>query len=578
MSGLLRVQSAHEGIAWVTLPRWQSGMFIVYSEVRQRAGRLVRTQAPEVLAERKVGLEKESLRVKGNGGISQADHPEALGAALTHPFITTDFSEALLEMVTPPCDSAEEALQFLTSIHQFIVHRLPEGEHIWNTSMPCILRGGQSVRIGEYGDSHSGQMKHAYRRGLGLRYGRRMQAIAGVHFNFSMPETAWELRQSLFDGNDAAEPARAQSAGDSQSPQQRQKLRTDGYFEMMQNLLRVGWIVPYLFGASPAICQSFLGEGEGEELDVWNQATRYAEYGTSLRMGKIGYRYREDEPIDLSVRHTDIDAYIADVISHVSTEHPPYKALGVRDEAGHFQQLNACRLQIENEFYSTVRPKQIAKPGELPIHALSERGIRYLELRSVDVNLLDPAGVSLHQIAMLEMLMMFAWLADPVPLYAEELAICTRNTKTVAHQGREPGLMLESLDGEVSLQQWGTSILETLQPIAQWLDSDRETALYMPALAEQQARLDDPSLTPSAQLIDGIRKTGSFFEHSQAMSRRHDKALRNAPQDEAVMAQLSDLVEQSRQKQADMEADSQGDFEDFLAAYLGQIQPGYVSK
>lgn len=553
-------------------------MFIVYSEVRQRADRLVRTQTPDVLAERKVGLEKESLRVKGNGGISQADHPEVLGAALTHPFITTDFSEALLEMVTPPCDSAEEALHFLTAIHQFIVHRLPEGEHIWNTSMPCILRGGQSVRIGEYGDSHSGLMKHAYRRGLGLRYGRRMQAIAGVHFNFSMPESAWALRESLLQGDDHPDSPLLQTASAVHDPLERQAKRTEGYFQMMQNMLRIGWLVPYLFGASPAICQSFLGEGEGEELDVWNQSTRYAEYGTSLRMGKIGYRYREDEPIDLSVRHTDIDAYIEDIIGHVSTEHPPYKALGVRDEAGQFQQLSTCRLQIENEFYSTVRPKQIAQPGELPIHALSERGIRYLELRSVDVNLQDPAGVSLHQIAMLEMLMMFAWLADAAPLSSEELGMCTRNTQAVAHRGREPGLQLETPDTEVSLQQWGKAILDALHPIAQWLDSGRDTALYTPALAEQQARMDDPSLTPSAQLIDGIRKTGSFFEHSQTISREHDQAMRAAPQDEALMAQLLELVEQSHQRQAEMEADSHGDFEDFLAAYLGQIQPGKIGR
>ncbi len=556
-------------MAWVTLPRWQCGMFIVYSEVKQRADKLVRTQTPEVLAERKVGLEKESLRVRANGGISQADHPEALGAALTHPFITTDFSEALLEMVTPPCDTAEEALHFLTSIHQFIVHRLPNGEHIWNTSMPCILRGGASVRIGEYGTSNSGQMKHAYRRGLGLRYGRRMQAIAGVHFNFSMPESSWSLRESLQTGKATAQFTPTSPTTHDNSVEQEQ--RTEGYFQMMQNLLRIGWIVPYLFGASPAICQSFLGEDEGEELDVWNESTRYSEYATSLRMGKIGYRYREDEPIDLSVRHTDVAGYIEDIMGHVSTVHPPYKALGVRDADGKFQQLSACRLQIENEFYSTVRPKQIAKAQELPIHALSQRGIRYLELRSVDVNLLDPAGIDLHQIAMLEMLMMFAWLATPEPLGAEELAACTRNVKTVAHDGRKPGLQLEGPDGEVGLVQWGTSILATLQPIAQWLDSGRETPLYVAALQEQQARFDNPELTPSARLIAGIKKNGSFFEHSQMLSTRHHETLYAAEQDESLMKKLSDLVDESKQTQATLEAESEGAFEDYLAAYLGQI-------
>lgn len=550
-------------------------MFIVYSEVRQRADKLVQTQEPGVFGGRKVGLEKESLRVRTDGGISQADHPHALGAALTHPFITTDFSEALLEMVTPPCDTAEEALHFLTSIHQFIVHRLPEDEHLWNTSMPCILRGAESVRIGEYGSSHSGQMKHAYRRGLGLRYGRRMQAIAGVHFNFSMPEDTWLLRRLLLTDMSAGPPAMLEAgfSHGSASSGQLQQQRTDGYFQMMQNLLRIGWIVPYLFGASPAICQSFLEKDEANELSIWNQSTRYAEYGTSLRMGTIGYRYREDQPIDLSVRHTDVNAYIEDIIGHVSSIHPPYEAMGVRDEYGNFQQLSACRLQIENEYYSSVRPKQIARAGELPIHALHERGIRYLELRSIDVNLQDPAGVSINQIAMLEMLMMFAWLSTPEPLTTDQIDACRRNLQLVAHQGRQPGLRLEGPRGEVELQQWGSEILDALVPLALWLDTGREQPLYAMALQDNQARLADPGLTPSARMIDGLKQAGSFFEYAQAFSLRHTRNLKEADQDVVLMAELSGRVKESRVKQAELEASSTGDFENYLAAYLGQIRP-----
>jgi len=538
------------------------GMFIVYSKVRQRAERLTASNSPDVLAGRKIGLEKESLRVTTSGGISQTNHPESLGSALTHPSITTDFSEALLEMVTPPCNSAIEAIGYLTAIHQFIVQKLPDNEHIWNTSMPCILRGGRSVRIGEYGTSNSGQMKHAYRRGLGLRYGRRMQAIAGVHFNFSMPESSWVLRQSLMD---PAQPAPARDA--------EAAFRTEGYFQMLQNLMRLGWIVPYLFGASPAICSSFLAEGEGEEFELWNQTTRYAPHGTSLRMGKIGYRYREDQPIDLSVSHVDVQRYIADIIGHVSTPHPLYQDMGVRDEDGQFQQLSTARLQIENEFYSTVRPKQIAEHGELPIYALRQRGIRYLELRSVDVNLQDPVGVSLPQIAMLEMLMMFAWLDTPAPLGHAEVEACTRNVQTVAHRGREPGLSLESPQGDVTLEQWGRSILDALVPIAHWLDSKEPTALYVPALQAQIAKFDDPDLTPAAQMITGIKKKGSFFDYANELSRTHGKWLKEAPQDLQLQEKLARMVEESTVKQREMEDGTVTKFEDFLAAYLGQINP-----
>ncbi len=531
---------------------------------------LASSRSPDVFADRNIGLEKESLRVTSSGGISQKDHPAALGAALTHPFITTDFSEALLEMVTPPCQSATAAVDYLTGIHQFIVQRLPDNEHIWNTSMPCILRGGQSVRIGEYGSSHSGQMKHAYRRGLGLRYGRRMQAIAGVHFNFSMPESSWSLRQALLESGHTGG-SLPSSLPDTPGEQATASFRTEGYFQMMQNLLRVGWMVPYLFGASPAICSSFLADGEGDEFDIWNQSTRFAPFGTSLRMGKIGYRYREDEPIDLSVSHVTVEQYIADIIGHVSTPHPPYEAMGIQDENGDFQQLSAARLQIENEFYSTVRPKQIAKSGELPIYALRQRGIRYLELRSVDVNLQDPAGVSIQQVAMLEMLMMFAWLNTPVPLSAAEMARCTQNVQTVAHRGRETGLCLAAEDGEVPLQQWGMAILKALEPLAQWLDGAEEEALYMPALHAQMGKIENPDLTPSAQMIAGIKRTGSFFEYANAVSREHDQFLKQTAQDADLQQALATAVEESRRKQTAMEADSEGPFEDFLSSYLGQI-------
>lgn len=566
---LLAVQSAHKGVAWVTLPRRDSGIFIVYSEVLQRAESLAVSLPAEMLASRKIGLEKESLRVNASGGISQSDHPAALGSALTNPSITTDFSEALLEMVTPPCDSAADAMHYLTGIHQYIVQNLPDNEHIWNTSMPCILRGGQSVRIGEYGTSHSGRMKHAYRRGLGLRYGRRMQAIAGVHFNFSMPESSWHIRQALLRGQNPG--ALAASDGVGAQPVAGTDLRTRGYFEMMQNLLRVGWLVPYLFGSSPAICSSFLESGEGEELEIWNQTTRYAPYGTSLRMGKIGYRYRENVPIDLTVRHTSIEEYIKDITAHVSTIHPPYAAMGLHDEHGERQQLSAARLQIENEFYSMVRPKQIAKPGELPIHALCERGIRYLELRSVDVDVHEPVGVSLSQIVMLEMLMIFAWLAPPSPLSNEEMEVCSRNVKTVAHRGREPGLMLERMEGEVSLLRWGNEILDALQPIARWLDNADSSAVYESSLEGQRRKLHDPELTPSALMIKGIKQTGSFFEYVQNLSIEHDHRLSHLPQDVALQQSLADMVRESREKQLQLEAQSIGHFDDYLAAYLGQI-------
>ena len=531
----------------------------MYSEVSQRAKALLSETDAGFFSGSRVGLEKETLRIDAKGQIAQSDHPAALGSALCHSQITTDFSESLLEMVTPPCGSIVDALEYITAIHQYILPRLENNEQLWNTSMPCILNGDESIRIGRYGHSHNGIMKHVYRKGLGLRYGRRMQAIAGIHFNYSMPETSWPMWQQLH-----GVPAHESFS-----------IATQGYFHMTRNLMRVGWIVPYLFGASPAICQTFLPSGADSDLATLNKTTRYAPFGTSLRMGEIGYRYKEDAPIDLSVRHDTFEHYLEDIFSHVTHVHPAYEAEGLLDEKGHHQQLNANRLQIENEYYSSVRPKQIPDKGEMPLLALRRKGIQYLELRSVDVNIYDPAGMHLEQLAMLEMLMMFAWLADSEPLMPAEMDVNKRNVQKVAHRGREQGLLLQHKDSSVVLKDWGRHILDTLVPIAQWMDSCCSNTgvenLYQISLQQQFAKFDNPALTPSARVIDELDEHGSFFAMAMAHSTSHKKQLMAQTLDPTIDARLTQMVNDSVDNQRALEAEASGSFDEFLAHYLSQL-------
>jgi len=533
----------------------------VYSEVTRRAKALISDADADFFASRRIGLEKETLRIDSQGVIAQTDHPKALGSALCNSQITTDFSEALLEMVTPPCASVSQALAHMVGIHQFILPRLNDGEGLWNTSMPCVINGDDSIRIGRYGSSHNGIMKHVYRRGLGLRYGRRMQAIAGIHFNYSMPEKSWPMWQQFH--------------GQSESEFNTQTL---GYFHMTRNLMRIGWMVPYLFGASPAICQTFLPSGADSDLATLNKNTRYAPFGTSLRMGEIGYRYKEDAPIDLSVRHDSFENYLCDIFAHVTTDHAPYEQQGVTDNRGYHQQLNARKLQIENEYYSSVRPKQIPKKGEMPLLALKRAGVRYLELRSVDVNVYDPAGMHVEQLAMLEMLMVFAWLADSPPLSPNDMAVNKRNVQTVAHRGREPGITLDRDGTSVQLSDWGKQILESLEPIAQWMDGcsgDNEAFdtgdLYQSSLALQINKLQDPSLTPSASIVDELASHGSFFSMVMKHSSDHAEALQKRPMDAALQAKLEHSVPESIAAQKLMAAQSTGDFPVFLANYFSQL-------
>lgn len=513
--------------------------------------RLTQDAAPALLAGRRVGLEKESLRVDKHGGIATTDHPAALGAALSHPAITTDFSEALVEMVTPPLAGPVQALDHLEATHRFVAARLEHGEMLWNASMPCMLRGDEGIRIGEYGSSFSGRMKHVYRRGLGLRYGRRMQAIAGIHFNFSLPETAWQWRLE-------------DSAALNES--------SDGYFSMMQNLIMINWLVPYLFGASSAICRSFLGDDAKTDLEALGETTLYEPHGTSLRMGNIGYRYREDNKIDLSVDHHSLGPWITDVLGHVTQAHPDYTALGNFDADGHRHQLNCNRLQIENEYYGTVRPKQIPEPGQMPLLALADRGIRYLELRSVDIDVFEPTGLSLETTAFLEMLMLFAWLAEPYPINDTDMQRSKDNLERVAHRGREPGLMLKAADRDIALDSWARSILDTLHPLAAWLDKDSADDLYTRALMLQCARVDNPAELPSARVLAGVREAGSFADFTHQLSTAHHRTLlASAPPADQERA-LADAVTESLATQEQLERDTaDSDFEMMLAEWLQQL-------
>jgi len=531
----------------------------VYPEVSQRTQALIAQTDTEFFASRKIGLEKETLRIDTNGNIAQTDHPASLGSALCNAQITTDFSEALLEMVTPPCASVTHAFDHIIGIHQFILPRLNKGELLWNTSMPCIIDGDDSIRIGQYGHSHTGIMKQVYRRGLGLRYGRRMQAIAGIHFNYSMSDKAWPLWQSLHENSAPSEFSPA----------------TLGYFHMTRNLMRIGWLVPYLFGSSPAICQTFLPSGADSDLATLNSHTRYAPFGTSLRMGEIGYRYKEDAPIDLTVRHDNFENYLSDIYAHVTTSHGAYEQAGLFDSAGHHQQLTTNRLQIENEYYSSVRPKQIPEKGEMPLLALKRTGIRYLELRSVDVNIYEPAGMDVEQLAMLELFMMFAWLADSPPLMPSEMDVNKHNVQTVAHRGREEGLTLNCRNKSVKLVDWGQHVLESLLPLAQWMDAcDQQNStnnLYQKSLTAQIAKLQDPSLTPSARIVDELATHGSYFNMAMHYSSAHQDALLKQSCNEPLQLKLAQLVSESLAAQKKLEASNQGEFIDYLADYFSQL-------
>jgi glutamate--cysteine ligase len=519
--------------------------------VEKRVARFAAAHLAPLLKGSMVGLEKESLRVNSEGKIAQTPHPRQLGSALTHPYITTDYSEALLEFITPPFHEAGEALGFLRDLQQFVYTRL-DNELLWATSMPCVVAGESSIPIAYFGESNVGRMKSVYRLGLGHRYGRVMQVIAGVHFNYSYSDAFWQGLQQL-EGDDRP----------------LQEFVSERYFGLLRNLLRVGWLIPYLFGASPAVCKSFLN-GKENSLHSFDDYTYFEPYATSLRMGDIGYQNNKENETGIKADYSSLQRYVESLSHAINTPCPVYEKIGVKVD-GEYRQLNANILQIENEYYSTVRPKQLLQGNEKPSLALKRRGVRYIELRSLDVNAFDPLGINESQLHFLEALLLYCLFADSPPISAIERVEIDQNEMRVAHRGREPGLNLMRCGTAVALKQWAGEICEAMVPVCELLDSNTARRPYQQALARQRRAVENPDLTPSARMLAEMRSSGeSFFEFARRKSLEyqwHFAELPIAPEQEQM---LEEMAERSLRKQAEIEAADDMGFDEYLQQYFSQ--------
>ncbi len=519
-------------------------------EFERRLAGLVNAREPRVLQGGLKGVEREALRVAPDGRISEAPHPAALGSALAHPHITTDYSEALLELVTPPFAAAWELLQYLCDVHQFVYRRLGE-ELLWVTSMPCVLGGDDSIPVANYGSSNIGRMKHVYRIGLGLRYGRVMQAISGVHYNYSFPERLWPVLEQVWqDGGRGRE------------------FSDECYFALLRNYRRYGWLVMYLFGVSPAVCGSFFaGRDVAPGLAALGPHTLYAPHATSLRMSDLGYRNKNQAGMHVSAN--SLQDYVRDLTRLVTTPSPEYEALGVQVD-GEWRQLSANLLQIENEYYSFIRPKRVAFSGERPTTALLRGGVQYVEMRSLDVGAFDPVGVNQHKLLFLEAFAALCLLRSSAPLSEGESERYEDNHVLAARRGREPGLVLDDGGRPVPLAAWAAELLDQMQGICELLDEGDPSRPYGAALERQRAKLNDPALLPSARLLAELRdQQVSFFELALTMSRLQRDYFRDLhPPNEGRLAELERQAGESHAAQQAIESADRLDFGDFVARYF----------
>ena len=492
------------------------------------------------------GIERETLRVDSKGQLKLTPHPPALGSALTNPLITTDYSESLLEFITPAEPDIAIALQKLDDIHRFTYTKFGD-EMLWNQSMPCQLPEEKDIPIAWYGTSHIGMIKHVYRRGLALRYGKSMQCIAGIHYNYSLSEDLWKLLKA--DANDT------RSDMDFQS---------ESYIGLIRNFHRYSWLLMYLFGASPALSTNFL-RGRGHNLEKLSEDTLYLPYATSLRMSDLGYQNNVQD--GLVPPYNTLMEYMRSLSLAVRKPHAPYEQLGVKKD-GEWVQINSNVLQIENEFYATIRPKRVIKSGERPVEALCSRGVQYIEVRCMDVDPFEPLGINLSTARFLDAFLLYCALEEsPNTNQVEGEENLANFAKTVKF-GRQPDLQLQRHDEMISLQKWGLELIEKIQVMAEVLDQQACHQQHTESLALQTAKLRDPSLTPSARVLERIRAANhSYAEFALQQSLSMASHFRQQPPASAVTEYFDKLAADSLHEQQQMEQNQSGSFDEFIEDY-----------
>ena len=487
--------------------------------------------SPDRLRAMHRGVEKESLRVDADGKLALTPHPAALGSPLKHPNITTDFSESQPELVTGVHASVEACETELMQIHQAVYHALGD-EMLWVASMPCGLPADENIPVARFGSSNVGRAKSVYRMGLGVRYGRRMQTISGIHYNWSMPG-----------------------------------LGNDDYFGLIRNFRRQSFVLLTLFGASPAVCPSFV-EDRTHDLQRLSENTLYLPHATSLRMGRLGYQ--SDAQAALAVSYNSLEDYAGSLLGALTRPFPSYERVGIRGPGGEYLQLTTSLLQIENESYGTIRPKRVIRPGERPLHALRERGVEYVEVRLMDLDPFKPVGIDADTMRIIDLFLLHCLLSASPPDSNEEIARMYRNQHLAAARGREPGLRLARRDGEIALFDWALEIIDECEQIAAAVNAAQGGTAYAQSLADVRATLIEPQRLPSARVLETMAREfdQSYTAFARAQSLATREALLRLPYDDDLARHFATLADESLQAQRCVEESDSVPFETYRQHYL----------
>jgi len=482
------------------------------------------------------GIEKEGLRITPAGFLAEAVYPQALGSKLCNPVITTDYSEALLEFITPALNHPQKLLNWLQNLHQF-TYKYLDNEVIWPASIPQTPYTAQhNIPIADYGTSTLGKLKTIYRRGLGMRYGKEMQTIAGVHFNLSFSDPFWQNYQLLLTNNNSLT-----------------EFKNQQYLHLMRNIERYSWLLIYLTGASPFMSANFLS----------------TPFATSLRSGDHGYQTQTTVKMQASLN--SLEAYTNDLYNALTTEHPAYAQIGLI-ENNEYIQLNTNILQLESEYYARVRAKRNLHPKESLLSALTTNGIEYIELRVFDLNPFMPLGIAKEDIIFIQIFALYALLTNSPDISPQEQNEINNNVLLTSQKGRDPELTLTNNGHEQLLTSWAEEILTEVLAVAKFLDKNNldNTINYTDSVMAKLETIFDPNKLFSARLLREMQEQscdyGTLIMH---YATQHKTWLANMPEDATLQTEITKIAKQSIIEQKNIESALQENFEEYVGFKLG---------
>ena len=484
------------------------------------------------------GIERETLRVSKDGSISKRPHPKSLGSALTNPYITTDFAEALIELVTPKFDNVDDLYSCLQDLHVFTAQNIDEDEFLWAHSMPCRIDKESDINIASYGSNNSGMLKHIYRKGLRVRYGSIMQCVSGIHYNFSIDEKSYcDLLGSAY----------SQEAVDNL------------YLGLIRNFKRNFWFILAQLGASPVADKSYVLERD-HNLEKLNANDVFLPEATSLRMSNIGYQ----SPIQtsLGIRYNSLDGFIESVKKGIKMSHIEFNRLGLFDAEGNRQQISDGIIQIENELYDTIRPKRTSPNGLRPANALKEYGIEYVEIRGVDISPNALGGISKDQMHFLDLFLIHCFITRSSELTDKENIRLQKNHTDMVSSGQNNSTVISYKGKEISSGEAMVDLINELSLLAKTLDGDTKTY-------ENALRAITTNKNQSAAIFSSLAEGKDF----------HDIALKKSIQNTNELRQNKSLdlnylkieSEESLKRFQEIEDDPQKNIEAYVEQYNSQI-------